>query len=779
MNSTLLLGVLSLPAVLLANANTGPAVHHVERIIAASAQDRQGDVWAVGAHPEKLLLWGGDDWVEVSDASSWDGSLAQNFKRRIAQGGPINIMGRAQAGVLAMWPSPEGGVESLWESEEPLPGIEPTETSAPLLRASRLYRYRHTKDLPRTPLGEERRTWPHVSNPLAESHRLGDAWKSAPIREVMPQGHTVWLLTTPQYDVGAVGLFAFEQESQPGLRAFPATGLRTLRLYQPRAVAAGDGAIWLWGASHSTRPPAPARPRFFARFFEGNYDLAPAIEGLPAAQEIDTFVASADGAQAVVAVQDHGLWSVDLDARRAVARNSPPLPAQARIWSWQGWDDGLEVVLASEDPTSSNRQSFWAALWMKNADGWSRRGRFRVDTWQGSALRPLPAKPLKWLRWDNHLILTGPRRAHVLSLHDHAAEPVMLDWRKGFRLRNPDAAYLLPRSNELLMVGSTTARLRAGELSSLLAAESSPIIRMDECLRGVDGRLFTIETLGPSVRRLAEWDGTVVRYHPIPSECSHGNIRQDSTGRLWLAGGANDAAWTLLPTDTEPRWQRHERLLDVIADYASLPGEKSLHTLRNETPPAVPPAFHPGGRALAMTGHGEFSLFSKDDGWLALPKLEGRRQTMSLDFSEQGDPRVSFSTTDIHQDEIWIWTPSAGWQAVGMSPSRYARRSEQAKTASAVKPPDWIQEALPRRAAGAAPSQIVADHDGTWWAISNNQLWRAREGSVRLALHPGIGHPWMSGAANLLETVETDERGNRYAWYYDEVVIVPSSALAP
>src|SRR5690606_17017625 len=119
-------------------------------------------------------------------------------------------------------------------------------------------------------------------------------------------------------------------------------------------------------------------------------------------------------------------------------------------------------------------------------------------------------------------------------------------------------------------------------------------------------------------------------------------------------------------------------LLDLVADYADAPGEKRLRKLRNETSPRLPPAWDSNGRALAMLGHGEYSLYA-DGAWQPLPKLEHRTNATGLSFGEEGRPRVTVSSGDNLLDDVWEWSADAGWQNRGTTPSRYAQRSEAAR----------------------------------------------------------------------------------------------------
>jgi hypothetical protein len=736
----------------------------------------------VGAQPESLLRWQNNAWVEISDASDWDGSRGQRWRENLSANEPIGLMGPDQAGVLALWPSPHGGVESLWASTEPRKRrkSDQSEQVDNITRTTRLYHYRHTGEQSRLRLREAH----YVSRITSTSTQYvyGDAWTAAPLRHLMPHADGVWLLASEQSNVGSLGLRYFSNLAQErALAEFPATNLDVRRLYQPRAVLDAHAAIWLCGeTSPWSRNQKLDKPRFFARFHDGSYDFAPAIKDLPARDEVTEFALLPGGTQAVAAVAGAGLWTIDLQPPfHAKSRSSPPIPPNTEIWSWQGWADGMEAVLAS-DPDEANRanhEAFWAVLWLKTGDSWAERGRFRVDTWQGYGMRQLPATPLKWIRWDDHLILTGNRRLYVLSLRNPSAKAVPLDWSYGFMTTRPKAAYTNPAGDELIVVGNSTTRLRSGELAARLATEPSPIVELEDCLRGADGHLFAVMLLGPGRYRLAHWNGWSLVYYSLPPDATGRTLLQDDTGRLWLIDQAEKPAWTLNPLASAPEWKRYDRLLNLIADYARMPGPKNLRGLQNSN--FVLPAWNSDGRVMVQTSHQNYQILTPE-GWISLPKLEAERGAESVSFSTAGAPEVAIHSDDSNLNQLWRWQESAGWRPAGtLLPSRYGRRSEAAAK-PVPEPPEWIKTALGPIPAFRVGPTIVAENDRTWWVLYGNQVWRAEAGLVSPALRANISHPWMrDGATSLLQAVETDTLGNRYFWYYDEVVIVPTTALAP
>lgn len=761
-----------------------PVLWHDDRQVVVSAQDNNGVVWAIGGRPrEALLRWKDGQWFEVSDASDWDGSRERRFSEDIRNQRPMGILGADQAGALAMWPSAEGGVESLWESKDPLP--EQLENKTPGMHLIRYFGYRHTIDQARLRLGQGMRVGIVGVARHSTEYRYNFSWRNAPVNAVLAGADSPWLLASEHESVGTVGLYTL---NEPGpvvsvgvMRSFGSTDIQSRALRQPRAAMDGKGTIWLWGErSPRFENRRPKDKRYFACFRDGEFDLSPEIKGLSTEEDVTEFVMLPDGRGAVLAVRGEGLWTVDLDERTAVRRDSPPLPTGAPIWSWQAWPDDMEVVLAADETHlgESNHRGFWAVLWLRKDGTWSERGRFRVDTWQGHSVRPLPECPLHWTRWDNHLILTGPRNAWVLSLADDSTKAVALNWRFGVGISRPKAAYALSSDQELLLIGEDAAvLLKPGQVAERLSAGSAPIIRMEECLRGTDGGLYCIEEVGPRARDIVHWDGNTVRRYPMPPECNYGTLRQDGPGRLWLTRGSNDPAWMLRPADANPRWKQYERLLDLIAEYAVDGGAKRLDTLRNETSPSPPPAWDGKGRAFVMLGPGEYGLYA-DGAWTNLPKHAHSRTATSLRFGEQGEPMVTISSPDNTVDELWSWHADSSWQAKGTVPSRYAERRETAK-APRPEPPDWVRAGLPKDPDGSDYMTIVPDATDGWWVVFNKKLWRANNGAVRPALREEIGDPWMIGAGSLLEPVEMDARGNRYFWSYDEVIIVPPAAMAP
>ncbi|MFA6288670.1 MAG: hypothetical protein WC661_14900 [Opitutaceae bacterium] len=747
---------------------------HDARTVLVSAQDKEGNVWAIG-FPEALLRWTPEGWTEVGSAKEWEGSRSHRWALGAALNEKLMSMDGPNAGVLAMWPSPEGGVESLWEAHDPLKKRTPPDAGSRASaydpnRGAGLFHYRHTLTQTCQPLHKSHRSWIQPVNALENDYRFYHEWESAPIYRVATVKGAPWFLTSRTEWAASLALWTFADEPD-GLRSFPATALKFSGLYQPRIQPDAFGAVWLWGEQigpSSWRSKTKGEPtRFFARFADLQFDFQPVIDGFPK-EDVTEFVAIDNGTRAVAGVEGKGLWTIDLAARRAQPRHSPPLPEQCKIWSWQGWDDGMEAVLASDpDDQSGNRHdAFWAVPWIKQDGIWRAHGRFRVDNWHGSGERAVPGRKLSWLRWDGHLILTGPRPVYVLALKSLDATIEKLDSIRGFSGRNSQAAYLLS-TDEVLIVGSTAVVLKPGELARSLRAAPSPIITLRDAFRGNRDAILALTLTGPKDRQVDYWDGQRLHTWPVPDE-SGSSLMQDSQDVLWLAGKPEALAWTLDPKEPSPQWKRHDRLLDLVAAYSGSTQERTMKMAPTDARDG--PAFHGDGQALLWAGGGNYDHLSAA-GWKRLTPLKLNGGIKELQFSPDGFPEVvTYGSPD--QDKVWRHTEGSGWSEHGTQPSRAAK--ERAAQRAAPPPSrNLFQEIVTRDRYLGSP---VADSAGVAWLIHEGNLWAAKSGKVQKAFPEGMAHPWMSALLGLT-SVNHDSQGNSYFWSYDSVSIVPKAIL--
>lgn len=737
------------------------------RRVGLSAQDNAGEVWAIGAPDEKLLRWTGRGWTEMAGATAWEGSYANLIHQSARRG---NFPARTEhspppAGIIALWPSPQGGIESLWESREPASPDAPNEQ-----QVARLFHYRHTVAEPWIHLGSGERTWIKPKDTFARGYDENDAWKSAPFYRLIPTADQLWLLSSQQERTRSLGIWSFDRSH--GLRPAPLTAIPASSLRKPRMALDAYGALWLWG-EQADPYNSKDKPRFFTRFADGKFDPTPKIKGLPESSAITEFVTFDEGRSAVAALENDGLWTIDLLSATAKRRSSPPLRATSKIWFWQVWPDGLEVALASdpEDHVAHHHEYFWAVPWVRQKGEWSARGRFLYNSSHGSAILATVGKTACWLRYDGHLILTGPYRAHVLSLNQSDSVIRPLDWRIGSRGHFPSGAYVLP-SGEAVVTGLSSVILKPGELTAALAQPSPAIITFSEPVQGIGDTLAALEEIGPGKRVVNYWDGQRLHQWAAPAEARNYSYKlmQNSDGRLWLSCGPEDPAWVLDPAVPEATWQRHENLRVLVTEQATAGKETWLAAKRSEENSR--PVWHKNGQALLWTGGGDVSFF-KAGAWKPLPPLKANGGIAGLQFSEDGHPEATLYES-LETEQVWRYLDERGWITRGAQPSRYARE-EAARKKHAVAPPENVFKGV--RPADQVQPRPVVDSHGTWWLLKDGVLWRDDQGISRRALPETLRVPWSTREWYDFHSVCQDSRGNHYFWMYSDVTIVPKELL--
>ncbi|CAM2985150.1 hypothetical protein [Rariglobus hedericola] len=732
------------------------------RPVGLSAQDNTGEVWAIGFSDEKLLRWTSQGWKEMADATPREGSLAHLIHQSAQRGSfPVTTShSPPPAGIIALWSSPQGGVESLWELREPASPEAPNEQ-----QVARLFHYRHTLPEPWIRLGLSERRWVKPKDLFARGHDENEAWKSAPFYRLIPTENHLWLLSSPQERTRSLGVWNFDRSH--GLQSFPLTSIPASSLRKPRMALDASGALWVWG-EQADPYNSKDHPRFFTRFADGKFDATPKISGLPDSA-ITEFVTLEEGRTAVAALENEGLWTVDLISSTGTQRSSPPLPAAAKIWFWQAWPDGLEVALANDpgDNPARHHEYFWAVAWVRQNGEWRAHGRFHYNSSQGSAMLATTGKGARWIRYDGHLILTGPHRAHVLALNQPDAVIRPLGWRIGSRGHFPSGAYVLP-SGEAIVTGISSVILKPGELAAALAQPEPAIITFSEPVQGIGDTLAALEEIGPGKGVVNYWDGQRLRQWAAPEDDKYNALKlmQDSERRLWLLKGAEDPVWVLDPGHPEPIWQRHKNLRARVAEEASSGKPTWLAAKRSEENNR--PVWHSNGQALLWLGGDAVSLF-KANAWKSLPPLKNNGGIAGLQFSADGHPEVSLYES-LETEQVWRYQDESGWRQQSSQPSRYAREQADRKKAS-VTPPESIFKGL-RPAGQVWPSPVVDSH-GTWWLLKDGELWRDDGGVSRRALPATLRVPWTTREWYELHSVRQDIKGNHYFWMYSDVTIVP------
>ncbi len=741
---------------------------HDAQPVGLSAQDNAGEVWAIGYSDEKLLRWTDAGWLEMADAAPWEGTYSNFIHQSVHRGRfPVQLSDSPPpAGAIALWPAREGGVESLWELREP---ASPDVTNGHSV--ARLFHYRHTIAEPWVRLGSAERRWVKPKDRYAPGYAENEAWKSAPFYRLIPRADHLSLLSVQPERVRSLGVWTFDRTH--GLQPTPLTSIPASSLRKPRITLDASGALWLWGEQAD---PYNSRehPRFFTRFADGKCDSAPQINGLPASAPITEFVTLGDGRMAVAALENEGLWTIDLLAATATRRSSPPLSAAAKIWSWQTWPDGLEVALASdpEDPVAHHHEYFWAVPWVRQNGEWRAYGRFLYNAQRGSAMLATTAETAaRWLRYDDHLILTGPHRTQVLALNESDAMIRPFDWRLGARGHFPSGAFILP-SGQALVTGISSVIVNPGELAAALAQPPPALITFSEPVPGDDGALAALRAIGPAEKVIDYWDGQRLHRLATPEGDRHHSFKlmQDSTRRLWLIRGAEYPAWVLDPAHPDAAWQRHETLLSLVAEQALAGKATGLSAKRSEENGR--PVWHESGQALLWLGGGNVTHF-KAGTWTSLPALKTNSGIAGLRFSEDGFPEALLYQS-LELEQIWRYHDESGWTALGGQPSRYAREEAAREKQSSPPPENVFNDVWPANQVRPRP---VSSEDGTWWLLKDGELWRCDKGISRRALPATLRTPWTTKEWYDLHSVGQDTRGNYYFWQYSDVTVVPKELL--
>jgi|GEM_PF-5838789 hypothetical protein len=773
-----------------------PAEAPALRGLMVSGQDAEGRVWGVGRdtrYREILVRWEDGAWRKVVADIEWPGSSWAELRdeagrfRRISSHGP-------RSGVVALTVAPDGAVWSWWEAKHEMKDDEPAQASdeGPSVSASpkaarlksRLHAYRHSLDKPWELMGSWLRKGPRPAFSRGRGGPVGN-WEAMPIRRLFHTGPKLWALCADDQRADGAVLWELDPGSEEGAaHALPIPAGATFAT--PRIAIDAWERVWLWAETIENLGPGSS-PRLFVRFENGVFDPAPVIKGLPEG-EITAFELDVSRRSAVAAMRGAGLWRIDLVTLHAEPRNSPPRERLGRVWKLQTWPDGLEAALAGDDEEArwENHVNHWGRLWIRTpgAEVWTERGRVRVENWQGSALRPMPMRELRWHRHDDHLFLTGARRVWVWRLD--GAEPFQpprpLDWSIGAETWGSGAAY--PLGNDGLLLASwnetgsaPTQWLPPGRVAALMRREPSPIRRIDNATLGDDGAIWSVRAAGPRTSELLRWKDGVWRSWPKPGDEGSGReFALDTLGRAWIYSSADEPAWVLAPEPPGAGWVEHASLRRLIEEtLAARPGLRLLPTRQSEG--LRLPVWNAGGVALVWEKGNEFHLW-REGRWTPLdgPTESSMHGPVDMGLDEKGRPWVSTSLST-ERNRRWMLDSAGAWTPGGEVESRYARivAEEAARPAA----PEWFTEAPEVKTAGPTMAWAV-DSSGAWWCFPlNRRPLRGRDGRIWPATREDVPDPWRAGLnIHTVQRVDIGGDGSARIWSHDLVTVVPAAALA-
>jgi hypothetical protein len=683
---------------------------HDRTDIRVAARAADGSLWGVGwAGEAAVFCWRDDGWKKIESAA----------------GLPGNVI------ALVADPAHPDAVLSLWAGRP--------QTSGDL---SSLHVYRHAP-------GRERVMLASFANPTAKEN--GERGLSPAI--AADAAGDVWL-----------------SFSAPFLLRVPAAGGEPLRVDLPREWFAavtgtsrspsellllrftpdatpGDG--WLWSVIDEGRPSrrdALFRP---VRLEGGRALPMPAIEGLPAAGRVTCLVA--DGPKrAIWAIEDGGLWDVDLGAGRATARVSPP--GAWRILDFSRPADGVEVALTVAPRRGKDR--LVGEIWIRSGGGaWRSAGPSGDERASTPGAGGWAVRPRSWARADDLLIGAG-FNSGLLAIRpaDETPRVRTLGWRQGIYAVQTKEVFPLPEGRLLVQgdsaVAAPVATWRAAwERAGAAGAVPTVTVLERMPIRASDGRLWFLVSSGRGSPLVRHWDGGKWQEWPLPPEREwwpEEALHVEESGRAVVFGdGPKQPAWER-DEGVEGGWRRFESMFDWLAARADS-GEAIAVAQRGREGFSSRPVFGPrGGVLIGASG----SLWLRREGaWRMFTTRELGYTPWRYGFDEKGEPWFA------SQRERRRLLPDG---AIG-EPEPWRDPGERNWSTFAENRPAWLNAWFE----GRRVDSVHPDALGVWWILTAGELWSAREGEFARVFADDEPSPFRAGGRSIFFGVALDERGHR------------------
>ncbi len=516
-------------------------------------------------------------------------------------------------------------------------------------------------------------------------------------------------------------------------------------IYTPAGT--GSGWVWAWiGIKEAKSADLMARPLLVeGGRLRNDYVLA----GLPADAQV-TLVARSVAQETIWAVENEGLWNVDLIKGTATRRSSPP---GARIIDWCQPADGLEVAVVV--PAQRKTDGTVTDIWIRNGGEWTCAGS-TVTGFRSQLEMQSPTGGLYGWTWrDGMLFASQPRGLMVVDImknKDNASQVRTPDWREGFYLDR--VLRILRLKDDTLMIDGEGGVVMAAPGSLRRNADAADRSGVPEVFRfnlyaarAVDGRVWYVHSLGEGAPMVRHWDGERWHEWPLPKEYqtpyASGGIWVDELGRV-----------ALFPKNSfdEPAWERD---LDARGGWRRWPTGWLLIENRAQTPEKaanVPyiaqgsldfPAISSDGRAL-VAHRGKLRLWDQG-AWRILASYSAYTPGWRWGFEEDGRPWT------VYNDKRHVFDVDGTRHETAVIPFKFRYETKVGEW------PDWLSRQLDRERALAAHQ----DSDGVWWVLQDGELWRGWNGEVVQVFRPDETSPFRRIGSTSFDAVYVGRRGER------------------
>lgn len=696
-----------------AAAPAGPVVHDRGEV-SVVARSADGRIWGVGPRDgEALLRWEDEGWKKVESLAELPGTVI----------------------ALAPDPARPGFVVSLKSSR-----LEGGEQSV-------LHLHRHGEGSERVALASFANTvlvegQRRSQTPSLVVDAAGDYWLSfrAPLLLRVPaQGGEPERIEVPQ------------AWFKP-MRGTGVTRHFALR-FTPEPEGRGEG--WLWSVIGEAMPvgfgalPRPVRLR------EARVEPCPPLAGLPAEAPWVSCVVAIGRGRAIWALEDAGLWEIDLASGKASPLPSPP--GAWRILDYARPAEGVEVALVVSPRRSPDRLS--GDVWVRLAGGeWRLAGPSGDVRSSTSAVDGWHIRPRSWAVVDG-LLLGAPFTSGLAAVDLRAELPVALslDWRAGLRLGGPRDLFVLP-DGRLLVQGSIATAAPAAEwrrlwANALALGEGEPgggVARFTgSVIRATDGRLWALQASGRGAPCVRHWDGARWERWALPPEREwwpeDGFFVEARSGRVVVTGeGPNTPAW-VRDEGAEGGWRSLGTVREWLAAWVDA-GEDAEVLPRSREGYLRRPIFGPQGRVLI--GYSGGLWLRRKGEWLFFSTRELGAAAWRYGFDEEGEPWVAT------QRERRRLLAGGG---VG-APEPWRDPEARGTSSHATRQPDWLRAWLRERTAEA----VQVDASSVWWILREGELWAAREGEFVRVFEDEEPSPFRIARSGGFWSVEVDASGHRF-----------------
>ncbi len=527
-------------------------------------------------------------------------------------------------------------------------------------------------------------------------------------------------------------------------------------VYTPEV--SGRGWVWaLIGTTDAKHADLLAKPMLVE---DGRLRQDYVLAGLPVDAQVSLVARSVDG-KTVWAVENEGLWDVDVVNGTASRRSSPP---GQRIIDWCQPADGLEVALVTPGRREAVRNV--SEIWICRDGEWTLAGHTGGWTYAPRGMQT-PVGGLHDWTWSDGLLMAARMRGLFmidLTGDDNGSGRVRVpDWREGFYLDRVFQILRLKHGGLMFqgeggVVTALPAALRGISADEHRVSASGAEMFTPYVLRATDGRLWLVHKRRDGGSMVRHWDGG--RWHdwPLPDEYespyAYGGLWVDELGRVALFPKSNldDPAWERDP-NAPGGWRRWETGWRLIEHRAGQP-EKAANasTVRIESRDL--PAISSDGRALV--GHKAELRLWEQGAWRVLATYSNYTPRWRWGFGEDGRPWTVF--TDKHHV----------FAADGTRQETPAARVNHRNATKVGEWPDWLSNQLDFAQAKSAHQ----DAEGVWWVLQDGELWKGWRGEVVRVFQPNEASPFRRSSWTTFVAVYVGRQGERL-FECNSLVLIP------